>query len=41
MPQRLPAVALPSPILTRFDGGATNGNRPDERVLISQFALIF
>ena len=27
--------------LTRFDGGAIVGNRPDERVLISQFALIF
>ncbi|MFI4868823.1 MAG: OprO/OprP family phosphate-selective porin [Steroidobacterales bacterium] len=27
--------------LTRFDGGATKGDRPDERVLTSQFALIF
>jgi phosphate-selective porin OprO/OprP len=27
--------------LTRFDGGATRGDRPDERVLTSQFALIF
>ena len=27
--------------VTRFDGGASVGNRPDERVLISQFALIF
>ena len=27
--------------VTRFDGGATSGDRPDERVLTSQFALIF
>ena len=27
--------------VTRFDGGAIVGNRPDERVLISQFALTF
>jgi phosphate-selective porin OprO/OprP len=27
--------------VTRFTGGATSGNRPDERVLTSQFALIF
>lgn len=27
--------------VTRFTGGATRGNRPDERALISQFALIF
>lgn len=27
--------------ITRFDGGAANGDRPDEHVLISQFALIF
>lgn len=27
--------------LTRFDGGASSGDRPDERVLTSQFALIF
>jgi phosphate-selective porin OprO/OprP len=27
--------------VTRFTGGATRGNRPDERVLTSQFALIF
>jgi phosphate-selective porin OprO/OprP len=27
--------------VTRFNGGATNGDRPDERVLTSQFALIF
>jgi len=27
--------------VTRFDGGATKGDRPDERVLTSQFALIF
>jgi phosphate-selective porin OprO and OprP len=27
--------------VTRYEGGATLSNRPDERVLISQFALIF
>jgi phosphate-selective porin OprO and OprP len=27
--------------VTRFTGGAATGNRPDERVLTSQFALIF
>jgi phosphate-selective porin OprO/OprP len=27
--------------VTRYEGGAIVGNRPDERVLISQFALIF
>jgi phosphate-selective porin OprO/OprP len=27
--------------LTRFDGGANSGDRPDERVLTSQFALVF
>src|SRR5262249_36948275 len=27
--------------ITHFDGGATSGNRPDERVLTSQFALVF
>ena len=27
--------------VTRFTGGATGGDRPDERVLTSQFALIF
>jgi phosphate-selective porin OprO/OprP len=27
--------------VTRFNGGAGNGDRPDERVLTSQFALIF
>jgi len=27
--------------VTRFTGGALAGNRPAERVLISQFALIF
>ena len=27
--------------ITRFEGGAHTGNRPGERVLISQFALIF
>jgi len=27
--------------VTRYEGGAILGNRPDERVLISQFALIF
>jgi phosphate-selective porin OprO/OprP len=27
--------------VTRFDGGAMGGDRPDERVLTSQFALIF
>lgn len=27
--------------VTRFDGGAATGERPDERVLTSQFALIF
>jgi phosphate-selective porin OprO/OprP len=27
--------------VTRFDGGATKGDRPQERVLTSQFALIF
>ncbi|GEM_PF-153430 len=27
--------------VTRFEGGAPAGNRPDERVLTSQFALIF
>ena len=27
--------------VTEFDGGAVSGNRPDERVLTSQFALIF
>jgi phosphate-selective porin OprO/OprP len=27
--------------VTRFTGGAISGNRPDERVLTSQFALIF
>jgi phosphate-selective porin OprO and OprP len=27
--------------VTRFDGGASSGDRPDERVLTSQFALIF
>jgi phosphate-selective porin OprO and OprP len=27
--------------VTRFTGGATRGDRPDERVLTSQFALIF
>jgi len=27
--------------VTRFEGGATGGNRPDERVLTTQFALIF
>ncbi len=27
--------------VTRFEGGAVTGNRPDERVLLSQFALIF
>jgi phosphate-selective porin OprO/OprP len=26
---------------TRFDGGATVGNRPDERVITSQFSMIF
>jgi phosphate-selective porin OprO/OprP len=27
--------------VTRFEGGATGGNRPSERVLTSQFAMIF
>jgi phosphate-selective porin OprO/OprP len=27
--------------VTRFEGGVTGGNRPDERVLTGQFALIF
>jgi len=27
--------------LTRFDGGAAAGDRPDERVITSQFALVF
>ena len=27
--------------VTEFDGGAVSGNRPDERVLTTQFALIF
>jgi phosphate-selective porin OprO/OprP len=27
--------------VTRFDGGASSGDRPDERVLTSQFALVF
>jgi phosphate-selective porin OprO/OprP len=27
--------------VTRFDGGGASGDRPDERVLTSQFALIF
>jgi len=27
--------------VTRFEGGALTGDRPDERVLLSQFALIF
>lgn len=27
--------------VTRFEGGVTGGNRPDERVLTTQFALIF
>lgn len=27
--------------VTRFEGGAATGDRPDERVLLSQFALIF
>lgn len=27
--------------VTRFEGGAVTGDRPDERVLLSQFALIF
>ena len=26
---------------TRFDGGATVGNRPDQRVITSQFSMIF
>lgn len=27
--------------VTHFEGGAVSGNRPDERVLLSQFALMF
>jgi phosphate-selective porin OprO/OprP len=27
--------------VTRFEGGAAGGNRPSERVLTSQFAMIF
>ena len=26
---------------TRFDGGATSGDRPDENALLTRFALVF
>jgi phosphate-selective porin OprO and OprP len=27
--------------LTRYDGGATNGDRPDERAALTRFSLVF
>jgi hypothetical protein len=26
---------------TRFDGGATNGDRPDEKAFLTRFNLVF